>query len=93
MSVHFPEPDIPLYESDQHARRLAAYCVTPPIVILLVSLYLMIFTRTLDGFAFGPVSWAALVSVAQFVIAVGVGIVYLTRSQAQPTGRRSSDEH
>lgn len=67
---------------DLRRRRLTLWCSLGPIAVFVVSLYLMSFTSVLDGLAFGPVSWAVLVAVAQFVVAVAVGHIYVSRSTA-----------
>lgn len=75
------------YVIDPAARRLAVECVVPPIVVFVVSLYLINFTTVLDGRAAGPVTWAALVAVGQFVIAIGLGHFFLVRAEVLDADR------
>lgn len=71
-----------LYVRDRRQRRLVLLCVGPAVVIFLVSVLLISFTDLLDGAAVGPLSWAALLAIGQFVLAVFLGHVYVSKAGA-----------
>lgn len=57
--------------------RLALWCLGPPVVFFVGTQWLTNFTSVLNGFVFGAVSWAMLLAVAQFAVAIVVGVVYV----------------
>jgi len=63
-------------------RRLTMWCSIPPVAFFVVCLVLMNFTTAFDGLAFGPVSWAIVVALIQFVVAIAVGHTYVRRAAA-----------
>jgi len=72
-------PPEPLHVTDPRRRRLTAWCVGIPLGVFLISMVLINFTSALDGTIAGAVSWAYVVAVAQFVIALLAGHVYINR--------------
>ncbi|MCF6389706.1 DUF485 domain-containing protein [Mycobacterium sp. MBM] len=58
-------------------RRLVMWCLAPPIVFFIGSQWLTNFTTVLNGFAVGAISWALLLAVLQFVVAIVVGFIYV----------------
>ena len=88
-----PESDEgPLLVADAAQRRLAWWCCAPPVVLFLAAIALAVFTDVLDGPAVGPLSWAYVVAVGQFVIAIACGQLYLSlverRAQTGADARR-----
>ena len=75
-------PGHAVYIGDSQHRKLALWCAGPPVALFVVSLALISFTSVLDGLAFGPVSWALVVALGQFLIAIVVGHIYTRRAEA-----------
>lgn len=59
------------------SRRVIVWCVGVPAVLFIVSQVLTNFTSVLNGFVFESISWALLVAMVQFAIAVIAAFAYL----------------
>ncbi len=79
-------PPEQLRVTDPRRLRLTAWCVGPPLCVFLISMVLINFTSSLDGTIAGAVSWAYVVAVAQFVIAIVAGHVYISRVEVLERG-------
>ena len=76
MTVHSAD-DAVAATAHRHKPTVAVLCVVIPIVLFIVSQVLINFTSVLNGFVVGPISWAMLVAVGQFALAIVGGMVYL----------------
>lgn len=77
----FGSPQNDLYIGDPRHRRLALLCAAPPVLLFVITLVLISFTSAFDGLAFGAVSWALLVAIGQFAVAIIVGHIYIRRAE------------
>ncbi len=68
---------MPTHLSESAHRRLVLWCLTPPIVFFIGSQWLTNFTAVLNGFVAGAISWAMLLAILQFVVAIVVGFLYV----------------
>lgn len=72
----------PVHVDDPRRRRLVLLCAAPPIVLLMVTVLLIVATQVLDPPAFGGLSWAYVVCIAQFALTIVLGHIYIRRIEA-----------